>query len=68
MAKNKTAKALYDHPMPSSPKMPRERRAEIVQCKNGYMITGGYDQKTGTSPKYIAKTEAEAKEIASKLL
>lgn len=68
MAKNKTAKALYDHPAPSSPKMARERRAEITQCKNGYMICGGYDPKTGSTPKYVAKTEAEAKEIASKLL
>ena len=63
MAKNKLAKAIH-----SGPVMPKVRRAEITQCKNGYVVEGAYDNKTGCSPKFIAKTEKEAKDIASTLL
>ena len=59
------AKALISE---SPMKQPKVRRAEITQCKNGFVVEGAYDTKLGTAPKFIAKTEAEAKEIASKLL
>lgn len=51
-----------------SPKYSTPRRAEITKVNNGFVVCGAYDPKTGKEPKFIAKTEEEAKQIASKLL
>ena len=64
MAKNKVAKAIYDTPSP----MPKRKSASIEKCSNGFVIRGAYDNNKGCEPMFIAKTEAEAKTIASKLL
>ena len=63
MAKNKTAKAIYD-----SPSMPKRKSASIEKAKNGFVVRGAYDSDMGCEPMYIAKTEKEAKDLASKLL
>jgi hypothetical protein len=58
------AKVLHAAPM----QLKRPRRVEIEKVNNGFLVTGSYNEKTGTTDRWIAATEEEAKKLASKIL